>query len=821
MEEVFRIALDLSPQERSAYLDEACADSCFIKKEVVSLLAAHEDSPAFLEPSCGAGGGVEQDGVFGDSVEEGEGFWVIGDFKLTRLIGRGGMGMVYESQQVSLNRKVAVKVLLGYLSLSRETVMRFRREAEAGARLNHPGIVAVHATGMEGGTYYIAMEFVEGVPLDAHVRDNNLSLKERLGLFVRICDAVQHAHDHGVIHRDLKPSNILVDEQGNSRILDFGLAKLTGPDAAFSTEATASGQIMGTLRYMSPEQALGHPDQIDELSDIYSLGVILYELTTGRHPYDVDEIVSNAVTAICSKEPLRPGLVDPLLRGDLETIVLKVLAKDKAGRYQSVDALSDDVQHYLAGKAIVARSCTRLRRCRQKLAGSSRRLFAVFLVVVAIMGGIWWAVALERSTRDREVIDTRRHALFFQRNLELGRVMAMVDNTGGLLAENPNLPEACLVWVQSQIRMAKLGGNDVIAREPVAVLQQKIEEGRSAWVYRTMLAEIWKGTPDGEEMRVAAEREAPDTADTWYLRSFTTFHLSEAIDFAEEAVLRDPDMALAWERLVYLYLQYGSGSETLRAIDELLRLIGDRVDILRLKVCVLTEVFEYQAAFDLNSRLFELQPGTSQPYRRRASMYLCWKMYDKALADLNMAVHLAEDKTWELRLRATLLWMTGRFKEADRDLRAFRELREYPDYADGRRNLLLREYADQLRMNGREREAVDADSDAQAALEIGRDLVIEGGWLGMIFSCLAGELPPEALIEAAGEDEEKFCEALYYAGEVFRLNGRDDDAIDSFQKCVATGLVFDPNQFPLEPMSEYHLARWRLRQHSGQTSRRP
>ncbi len=227
-------------------------------------------------------------------------------YRIVREIGRGGMGVVYEAEQHSPRRRVALKVL-GGLYANEQHIRMFRQEIQTLARLQHPAIATIHEAGRtEEGYHFFTMELVGGVPLTEHVRKTELPLQARLELFLKICDAIQYAHDIGVIHRDLKPSNILVDQDGIPKILDFGLARVVDPDVTLTATATRTGRIMGTLAYMSPEQARGDSDAIDPRSDVYSLGLILYELLTGRLPYVFSKTMPHeALRLICEEPP--PG----------------------------------------------------------------------------------------------------------------------------------------------------------------------------------------------------------------------------------------------------------------------------------------------------------------------------------------------------------------------------------------------------------------------------------------------------------------------------------------------------------------------------------
>jgi len=281
----------------------------------------------------------------------------VGRYRILRLLGEGGMGAVYEAEQDVPQRTVALKVIrAGYADP--EMLHRFDTETQALGRLQHPGIAQIYDAGAVetpfGKQPYIAMELVRGQMLLDYCDGQKLNTRERLELMAKICEAVQHAHQRGLIHRDLKPANILVGEDGQPKILDFGVARLTDSDAQ-ATRQTNMGEIIGTLAYMSPEQVSGEAADIDTRSDVYALGVILYEALSGKAPYAIGRQIHEAVRAIRQDEPTALRSVNRTYRGDIETIVARALEKDKTRRYGSAAELAADIRRYLHDEPIVAR----------------------------------------------------------------------------------------------------------------------------------------------------------------------------------------------------------------------------------------------------------------------------------------------------------------------------------------------------------------------------------------------------------------------------------------------------------------------------------
>lgn len=279
-------------------------------------------------------------------------------YALIHEIHRGGQGVVYKARQVSTGREVAVKVLHCGAQANPVEVARFEREIKLLARLRHPNIVALLDGGISEGSRYLVMDFVDGEPLDRFVRSGSLGLREVLGMMAKICEAVGAAHHRGIVHRDLKPSNVRIDGKGEPHVLDFGLAKLIDdvdePDK-FSSQITMTGQFVGSLPWAAPEQVDNRSHDVDMRTDVYALGVILYVLITGRHPYPLVGNVRSAFEHIVSTPPTPPSRFVPNLDRDVETIILKCLTKDTARRYQSGDELAREIRRCLSGQPIEAR----------------------------------------------------------------------------------------------------------------------------------------------------------------------------------------------------------------------------------------------------------------------------------------------------------------------------------------------------------------------------------------------------------------------------------------------------------------------------------
>ena len=344
-----------------------------------------------------------------------------GDYELVDELARGGMGVVYKARQVSLNRTVALKMILAGQLASKQDVQRFYAEAEAAAALDHSNIVPIYEVGQHEGQHYFAMGFVEGRGLDAIVRDNPLPSRKAAEYIRTVAEAIQYAHDQGVLHRDIKPSNVLIDAGDQPKVTDFGLAKKTGSDS----NLTATGQVLGTPSYMPPEQAFGEHQDIGPASDVYSLGATLYCLLTGRAPFQGDSAAATLMQVI-EQEPVSPRLLNPAIDADLETIVLKCLEKERGRRYMTARELTQELDRYLRGRPIKARPISRPARawrwCKRNpvVAGLSAAV-AVVLLVGAIVSSALAVVANQNA----ELAETRAVEAEQERN----RADAEVEKT--------------------------------------------------------------------------------------------------------------------------------------------------------------------------------------------------------------------------------------------------------------------------------------------------------------------------------------------------------------------------------------------------------
>lgn len=410
----FQRARRADGEARERILEEAAREDPELRVEVEALLGEHERGAGRLgTPALGAGFRLWDE--LGGLPES------IGGYRILDRLGSGGMGVVYRVEHQESGVTAALKLVRpGFATPS--MLRRFDREALVLRRLDHPGIARILDAGVHeaegGGLPYIAMELVHGAPLVEHAAAAELGARARLELFASVCDAVQHAHEVGVVHRDLKPANILVQMKGavaQPKILDFGVARLTDADLRATTLGTAPGQLLGTLEYMSPEQAAGRSGDVDERADVYSLGAMLYELLSRQLPHELEGLgLPEAVAMVCEHDPKPLGVVEPGLRGDLETIAGQALERDPARRYGSAGELAADVRRYLAREAIRARPPSTIHLAR-KFVDRHRALVtgtAAVLVVAAVVAAFGLRGVLRERDRFRSERDVAEANLF-------------------------------------------------------------------------------------------------------------------------------------------------------------------------------------------------------------------------------------------------------------------------------------------------------------------------------------------------------------------------------------------------------------------------
>jgi len=425
---IFDSALDITdPSARAAFLDQACAGDDKLRRHLDELLAAQSKLGKFLDRTAGWSNAT----IDGENITERPGT-MIGPYKLVEQIGVGGFGLVFVADQLEpVQRQVAVKVIKPGMD-TREVMARFAAERQALALMDHPNIAKVLDAGTTvSGRPYFVMELVRGIPITNYCDENHLDPRQRLELFIAVCQAVQHAHQKGIIHRDIKPSNILVsslDGKPVVKVIDFGVAKAVNPNLNERSFHTAIAQMVGTPLYMSPEQAAMRGLDIDTRSDIYSLGVLLYELLTGTTPFDkkqfaraaYDEIRriireeepekpstrlsrSDSLPSVAAQRKMEPARLSKEIRGDLDWITMKALEKDRTRRYETASGLARDIERFLSDEPVEARPPSAEYRFRKFLRRNKAAAIAASLIILALLAGmtgiVWQAGRAEKARK--------------------------------------------------------------------------------------------------------------------------------------------------------------------------------------------------------------------------------------------------------------------------------------------------------------------------------------------------------------------------------------------------------------------------------------
>lgn len=672
-EVIFNAARQIAAAEaRRLYLDQACAGDAALRGRIDSLLRVYDDTRSFLQSQHnGARPTVEA------SIEPGPGT-IIGPYKLIEQLGEGGMGIVFRAEQIEpIQRQVALKIIKAGMD-SRHVIARFEAERQALALMDHPNIAKVIEAGATNlGRPYFVMELIEGVPITRYCDERQLTPKERLELFIPVCQAVQHAHQKGIIHRDLKPSNVMIsrrDDRPVPKIIDFGVAKATEQKLTEQTIFTAQGHVVGTLAYMSPEQAEPNQKDIDTRSDIYSLGVLLYELLTGTTPFGrarFREVAwAEMLRMLREEEPPKPSTrlshtdelpsiaanrgVEPkrlrgLIRGDLDWIVMKSLEKDRSRRYATANGLARDIEHFLNEEPVEARPPARSYRFQKFIRRNRGTVVAISLVLIALVGGIigtsigLWRAAQgqklaqeERQIADRQRDRAERH---YQRALAaVDRLLTRVGETQ--LAPAPHMDETRRRLLEDALQFYQGfladEGNDPIVRREIGRAH-----GRIARIEEML------GRPDKAEEACQRAIEVQ--------RALLTDQNSPAVQM--DLAKTERELALIWHRS-------GRSSEA----ERLLRELSVRESS--------ESIAEREGLFEVHYLIGMICHQTRQPVESEKALKKALEISEGLVRDVNADPSNHESQARVLNFLGILYRETQRLDEARKNYLAAREIQE-------------------------------------------------------------------------------------------------------------------------------------------------
>src|SRR6266568_983357 len=525
----------------------------------------------------------------------------LGDYELLEEVGRGGQGVVFRARQKSLNRTVALKVISLGQWASEAHLKRFRREAEAAARLEHPCIVPIYEVGEREGSCYFSMKFVEGGQLDEVTRREPMPIRRAVELIAKVSRTVHYAHEHGILHRDIKPGNILLDAKGEPHLTDFGLARLVESESTI----TRTLEVMGTPSYMAPEQASGETAQLTSGTDVYGLGAVLYQLLTGHPPF-AGGTTYETVRMVLETQPRQPRLCNPKVDRDLETICLKCLEKEPARRYASAQLLAEDIERFLRDEPIRSRRSSRLehawRWCKRKPLVVS--LIAALLLVVAI-GLAGTLLELRRVQTERVLV--RRANLSEQEKARL-------------TAEQTNNPAAYDAYLRGRTFPGWWHQEGAIRLFQEAV---KLDPSfAQAWAYLSIgqSGSYWLGT-DPSPARLAAAKDALD-----------------------RAIALDPDLPETHLALGY-YRYYGQRdfAAALAEFQQAENGLPNSADVIEAVAALHRRLGHWGEAIAEQRRAVELDPRNIHACWDLASTYRMLRRFPEALATVDRA--LAWDPT--------------------------------------------------------------------------------------------------------------------------------------------------------------------------------
>jgi serine/threonine protein kinase/Flp pilus assembly protein TadD len=785
---IFLHAIELpSPGDRAAYLDEVCRDNPGLRAELDALLAAHGRLGGDLFPITGqqlpdAACDAAEQATQGNGAEAIESI-VSGRYKLLQQIGEGGMGTVFMAEQTHpVQRKVALKIIKPGMD-SRQVIARFEAERQALALMDHPNIAKVLDAGTVGGARdqgrgasegapdflatspsslvpasgrpYFVMELVKGVPITRYSDEHRLTPKQRLELFLPVCQAIQHAHQKGIIHRDLKPSNVLVaeyDDKPVAKVIDFGVAKATGPRLTERTMFTEFGQVVGTLEYMSPEQAKLNALDIDTRSDIYALGVLLYELLTGTTPFEKKRLHEAAfyemLRIIREEEPPTPstrlsttaklpsiaanrGLeaekLSGLVRGELDWIVMKCLEKDRNRRYETASGLARDVERYLHDEPVQACPPSASYRLRKFARRNKAVLTTAALVVAALLLGtgisVWQAIAATLA-RDAEMA-------------------ARIE-----LSAAKQLAEARAEKISRDL-------------EQMNAANALLDSGRFNYLVVVRWAQAERDFTKAVETR-------PESSAVWFERGTLYARLGlwdlAIADFAKSFERQEPVVTEQWYYHALLRLHAGDTDGYQQICQRMEKRFGASTDWWACNCLALACVLSAEAGVDRGKVVQAAQQALTLP---------------------------GSYSNWGLTILGTAHYRASQYEQAVQRLSDSQQI--HPGYIVGHRSILAMAQHSLGRTDLAQQElrlaeqALDARNEAIFQAQPG--VLVTGAWWHIVHDQL---LYREAKIRIEGKPPPEDARLLIVRGRAFAALGRDEQAMASFGEAIALKPAFAP-----------------------------
>jgi tetratricopeptide (TPR) repeat protein/predicted Ser/Thr protein kinase len=613
---------------------------------------------------------------------------VIGHYRIIRLLGEGGMGAVYEAEQETPRRTIALKIIKPGFATAR-LLRRFEQEAQALGRLQHPGIAQIYEAGTAetgwGVQPYFAMEFIRGRMLREYVREQHLATSQRLELMARISEAVDHAHQRGLIHRDLKPANIVVDETGQPKILDFGVARVTDSDIE-ATRQTDMGQLVGTLAYMSPEQLLADPSELDIRSDVYALGLILYELLAGRLPYDIGNTkIHEAVQIIRDTDAAPLSSIQRIYRGDIETIVAKALEKEKGRRYATAADLAEDIRRHLANQPILARPASagyQLQKFfRRHKAGAIGTGAALVLAAASIV------VTYRGTTGPAQFV--RLAVLPFGSTVETAGVTSdIMRDAAAQVSRIRGSSKIRFESVQDAKKATHVLQGAVTAEGSDIVVHAWLTDKRSGAQLRDWTARYGSGQTSyagaaitgvatwGLDLPPVSAKESVNAAARQdYTNGLALLRRDERTDrglaLIEQAVRNDPDSPLTHAALAeadltkYLITRDPMWRERAKAaVEDAQRRNPDLAPVHRVAGLALYDAGYYEMATAEYRRAIELDPNNGDAYRRIGLSYESSGQLQEALAAYQNAVRVDPDRYANYQALGAYYFNRGDYEKA-------------------------------------------------------------------------------------------------------------------------------------------------------------